>query len=189
MRLPTPIVVASRCLGFDTCRYDGDIVRADVVSRLAGHVRVIPVCPELEIGLGVPRPAIRLVRDASGDRLIQPETGRDLTDDMNAFAARFLEWIAERGVDGFILKSHSPSCGGGDAKVFTGVTGDAFAELDEGLFARAARARFPDAAMEDEARLADAVTRHEFVTALYENAARRLGRKLPKDWHYPAALG
>jgi uncharacterized protein YbbK (DUF523 family) len=188
MRLPTPIVIASRCLGFDTCRYDGDIVRADVVARLAGHVRVIPVCPELEIGLGVPRPQIRIVRDKTGDRLIQPETGRDLTDEMNAFAARFLAWIAERGVDGFILKSRSPSCGGGDAKVFTGVTGEAFAELNAGLFARAARARFPDAAMEDEVTLTDAVTRHEFVTMLYENAARRLGRKLPKGWHYHADL-
>lgn len=189
MRLPTPIVVASRCLGFDTCRYDGEIVRADVVARLAGHVRMIPVCPELEIGLGVPRSPIRIVRAKSGDRLVQPDTGRDVTDEMNAFSARFFAWIAERGVDGFILKSRSPSCGGGDAKVFAAATGDAFAELDEGLFARAARVRFPDAAMEDEARLTDAVTRHEFVTALYENAARRLGRKLPKDWHYPAELG
>ena len=189
MRLPTPIVVASRCLGFDMCRYDGEIVRTDVVARIAGHVRMIPICPELEIGLGVPRPQIRIVREKAGDRLVQPETGRDLTDEMSAFAAHFLETIAERGVDGFILKSQSPSCGGGDARVFTGVSSEDVVKRDDGLFARAARARFPDAAMEDEASLGDAVTRHEFVTALYENAARRLGKKLPRDWHYPAELG
>jgi uncharacterized protein YbbK (DUF523 family) len=188
MRLPTPIVVVSRCLGFDTCRYDGDIVRADVVSRIAGHVRAIPVCPELEIGLGVPRPPIRVVVGETGARLVQPETGRDLTDEMNAFAARFLEWIAERGVDGFILKSRSPSCGVGDTKVFL-LEGSELPEPGNGLFARAARVRFPDAALADEASLADAVTRHEFVTALYENAARRTGRRLPKDWRYPAELG
>ncbi len=187
MRLPTPIVVVSRCLGFDYCRYDGDIIRADTVSRIAGHVRAIPVCPELEIGLGVPRAPIRIVRDGSGDRLLQPETGRDLTRDITDFAARFLDWMAEKGVDGFILKSRSPSCGVGDTRLF-GAGGDELAETADGLFARAIRARFPDAVIEDEARLADAVNRHEFVTALYENAARRLGRKLPKDWQYPAEL-
>ncbi len=186
-RLPTPIVVVSRCLGFDHCRYDGDIVRADVVSRIAGHVRAIPVCPELEIGLGVPRPVIRLVHEAAGSRLVQPETGRDLTDEMSAFATRFLEWIGEKGVDGFILKSRSPSCGNGDSRVFD-AGGDELAESMDGLFARAARTRFPDAAMEDESSLTDPVARHEFVTALYENAARRLGRKLPREWRLPPDL-
>jgi uncharacterized protein YbbK (DUF523 family) len=187
VRLPTPIVVVSRCLGFDHCRYDGDIVRADVVSRIAGHVRAIPVCPELEIGLGVPRAAIRIIRDPAGDRLVQPETGRDLTEEMNAFAVRFLEWIGEKGVDGFILKSHSPSCGNGDSRLF-GAGGEELAEGVDGLFARAARARFPEAAMEDESSLTDPVSRHEFVTALYENAARRLGRKLPREWRLPPDL-
>lgn len=187
MRLPTPIVVVSRCLGFDHCRYDGDIVRADVVSRIAGHVRAIPVCPELEIGLGVPRAPIRIVRDGKTHRLVQPETGRDLTTEMEEFSGRFLEWMAEKGVDGFIVKSRSPSCGSGDSRVFA-PSGEEVGEPGDGLFARAARARFPDAAIEDEASLSDAVTRHEFVTALYENAARRLGRKLPRDWQYPADL-
>jgi uncharacterized protein YbbK (DUF523 family) len=187
MRLPTPIVVVSRCLGFDHCRYDGDIVRADVVSRIAGHVRAIPVCPELEIGLGVPRPPIRIVRKDRLDRLVQPETGRDLTDEMDAFAQRFLGWMAEKGVDGFILKSRSPSCGNGDTRMF-GAGGEELAEPVDGLFVRAVRVHFPEAAVGDEATLSDAVTRHEFVTQLYENAARRLGRKLPKDWQYPADL-
>ncbi|HEX5131347.1 MAG TPA: DUF523 domain-containing protein [Candidatus Krumholzibacteria bacterium] len=188
MRLPTPIVVASRCLGFDTCRYDGEIVRDDIVARIAGHVRMIPVCPEIEIGLGVPRPPVRVVRLKDGDRLIQPETGRDLTDEMNAFAARFLDWIGEKGVDGFILKSRSPSCGHGDTAIFAGASGEELQELESGLFARAARARFPDAVIEDESRLADVVNRHLFVTALYENASRRLGRKLPRDWQLPTDL-
>lgn len=187
MRLPTPIVVVSRCLGFDHCRYDGEIVRADVVSRIAGHVRAIPVCPELEIGLGVPRSPIRIVRDGKSDRLLQPESGRDLTADMDAFAARFLEWMGEKGVDGFIVKSRSPSCGSGDSRVFA-ASGDELADQADGLFVRVARKRFPEAIIEDESSLADAVTRHEFVTALYENAARRLGRKLPRDWQYPADL-
>ncbi len=189
MRLPTPIVVASRCLGFDNCRYDGGIVRTDVVARISGHARVIPVCPEIEIGLGAPRRPVRVVRDGASDRLVQTETGLDLTDELNAFASRFLDWIGEKGVDGFILKSMSPSCGDGDTKIYDARANTELPALESGLFARAARARFPGAAMVDEARLTDAVTRHEFVTALYENAARRLGRKLPKAWHYPAELG
>jgi uncharacterized protein YbbK (DUF523 family) len=188
MRLPTPIVVASRCLGFDMCRPDGEIVRTDVVARIAGHVRMIPICPELEIGLGVPRPQVRMVRQKKSVRIVQADTGRDLTDEINAFAAKFLETLAERGVDGFIFKSHSSVCGGADAQVFNAVDGAAV-EQEDGLLARVARARFPDAVVEDESSLTDAVTRHEFVTALYENAARRLGKKLPKDWHYPVELG
>jgi len=187
MRLPTPIIIVSRCLGFDHCRYDGEIVRADVVARIAGHVRAIPVCPELEIGLGVPRSPIRIVRKGKADHLLQPETGRDLTADMNAFAARFLEWIGEKGVDGFIVKSRSPSCGSGDTRMYA-ESGNELADPVDGLFVRAARKRFPEAIIEDESSLSDAVTRHEFVTALYENAARRLGRKLPRDWQYPADL-
>jgi uncharacterized protein YbbK (DUF523 family) len=188
MRLPTPIVVASRCLGFDNCRYDGEIVRNDVVARIAGHVRILPVCPEIEIGLGVPRAPIRIVRAGKTDRLIQPETGRDLTADMDAFAARFFESVGEKGVDGFILKAHSPSGGIEDVRIFTAADSDESNETADGLFARAARARFPDAVVEDETTLQDAVTRHLFVSALYENAARRLGRKLPRDWQVPADL-
>ncbi len=60
-RFARPIVVSSRCLGFDACRYDGDVVENAFLPRLARHAEVIRICPEVEIGLGTPRPPIRVV--------------------------------------------------------------------------------------------------------------------------------
>ena len=113
---PKPVLVISECLEFEPCRYDGARIRFDLVKALAPHVEYRPVCPEVQVGLGVPRDTIRLV--ASGDRnlLVQPVTGRDLTDDMEGFAARHLDGLDE--VDGFILKSRSPSCGLSHFKIF-----------------------------------------------------------------------
>ncbi|MCP4249485.1 MAG: DUF523 domain-containing protein, partial [bacterium] len=79
-RFPAPIVIVSRCLGFDACRYDGEVVEDDFVARLASRARLVPLCPELEVGLGVPREKIRLVGTGPGRRLVQPATGRDLTE-------------------------------------------------------------------------------------------------------------
>jgi uncharacterized protein YbbK (DUF523 family) len=59
---PRPQVVISRCIDFDSCRYNGQVVRASLREELAEHVSLTPVCPEVEIGLGVPRDPIRGVR-------------------------------------------------------------------------------------------------------------------------------
>ncbi len=60
---PKPVVVVSKCLGFDSCRYNGEIIDAPFVDKLRSHVTFVPVCPEVEIGLGVPRKPIRIVSD------------------------------------------------------------------------------------------------------------------------------
>src|SRR2546422_2439127 len=103
-----PTVVISRCIDFDSCRYNGQVIRASLREELEPFVELRPICPELEIGLGVPRDPVRLVSRADGAHMIQPSTGRDLTRRMNAFSAQFLGAVEE--VDGFILKSRSPSC-------------------------------------------------------------------------------
>src|SRR5512134_2435268 len=90
-----PALVVSRCLGFEPVRYNGQIVRDDFVTRLASLCEPVVVCPEVEIGLGVPRPPIRLVRDRAGAlALVQPATGRDVTDVMRDFAVRRLDGLA-----------------------------------------------------------------------------------------------
>ena len=77
-RFPVPVVVVSNCLGFAACRYDGQVVEDGFVATLGRHARLVTVCPEVEIGLGVPRDKIRLVGTGAGQRLVQPGTGRDL---------------------------------------------------------------------------------------------------------------
>ena len=104
-----PVVVVSRCLGFGVCRWNGVALKCRLVDELKDEVDFIPVCPECEIGLGLPRPPIRLVRKDSALALIQPETGLELTSKMVGFSEKFLQSLSP--VDGFLLKRKSPSCG------------------------------------------------------------------------------
>jgi len=113
----TPIVVVSKCLGFARCRYNGQTIPDDFVSALEPFVAYRTVCPEVEIGLGVPRESLRVVAVDGERRLLQPETGRDVTEAMNTFAEDFLASLDD--VDGFILKNRSPSCGMNDVRVYT----------------------------------------------------------------------
>jgi uncharacterized protein YbbK (DUF523 family) len=190
-RFPTPIVVISKCLGFAACRYDGETVEDDFVARLSRHTRVVPVCPEMEIGLGAPREKIRLVGSGPDQRLVQPATGRDLTATMRDFAAGYLGPLAAEGVDGFILKSRSPSCGIHDTKIFEGWETEDGDERGAGLFARAVAAAYPDLPVEDEARLADPEIRRVFLVRLFERAGGREGDGVPsgsEDLPYPMEL-
>jgi uncharacterized protein YbgA (DUF1722 family)/uncharacterized protein YbbK (DUF523 family) len=171
---PRPVVVTSQCLELAPCRYNAQTIRAPFVRALAAHVELRPVCPEVEIGLGIPREPIRLVRARGAVHLVQSGTGRDLTASIEHFADRFLGSLGE--VDGFILKSRSPSCGIKDTKLY----GDAEAEhpvgTRAGLFGGAVLARFPHAAVEDEGRLRDSRLRHHFLTRVFARAAFRAVR-------------
>ena len=89
-----------------------------MVRRLAAHVELMPICPEVAVGLGVPREPIRLVRRRGRTVLIQPTTGHDLTEPMHDFTSRYLGELPE--VEGFLLKARSPSCGIHGVKVFPG---------------------------------------------------------------------
>jgi uncharacterized protein YbbK (DUF523 family) len=161
---PRPIVVISRCIDFDSCRYNGAVIRASLREKLEPLVELRPICPELEIGLGVPRDPVDLMRRDDGVHLVQPSTGRDLTGAMHSFSRRFLESL--EAVDGFILKSRSPSCGVRDARIDGEQTGP-------GLFAAAVLESFPEVAVEDEARLADEPTRRAFLEKVFAHAAGR----------------
>jgi uncharacterized protein YbgA (DUF1722 family)/uncharacterized protein YbbK (DUF523 family) len=167
-----PVVVVSECLGFGAVRYNGQILPDRVVDALRTHVAFVPTCPEVGIGLGVPRDAIRLVSDGSGgQRLVQPSTGTDLTGPMRSFTADFLAHVGP--VDGFILKNRSPTCGIRDVKVYPAEAGKPASEKSSGLFAAAMLQRFPAVAVEDEGRLTNARIRHHFLTWLFASAELR----------------
>jgi len=169
----------SRCLGFEACRYDARVLQSDVVARLEPHVRFVPVCPELEIGMGVPRDPIRIVTAPGVHRLLQPETGSDLGPAMESFARDYLDGLARTGVDGFVLKSRSPSCGVGTTKIFPDTETEEHVALGSGFFAAAVLARFPGAAVADEVQLADRSARAGFLERLFRNAAMREGKAPP----------
>jgi uncharacterized protein YbbK (DUF523 family) len=165
MSRPRPIVVISRCIDFDSCRYNGQVIRASLREKLEPLVELRPICPELEIGLGVPRDPVNLVRAGGEVRMIQPSTGRDVTHQMRSFSDRFLGSLD--AVDGFILKSRSPSCGIRDAKVAGEGTGP-------GLFAGRVLERFPGVPVSDEATLAEEALRHAFLDEVFAHVAKRL---------------
>jgi uncharacterized protein YbgA (DUF1722 family)/uncharacterized protein YbbK (DUF523 family) len=167
----TPIVVLSQCLEKEACRYNGQVIRDDFVRELEPFVRFVTICPEVEIGLGVPRDPIRLVRIGEGRRLVQPSTGLDLTEAMDTFSARFLGSL-ER-VDGFILKNRSPSCGIKDVKIHADAAAAPPVGTGSGQFADAVLERFGGKAIEDEGRLRNPHVRDHFLTRLYTLAAFR----------------
>lgn len=170
-----PRVLFSRCLGFEACRWDGGIVASDPTARLRDFCEVVTRCPEADIGLGTPRPPIRLVLRDDEVRLHQPKSGRDLTDAMNTYAARTLEEIGP--IDGFVLKSRSPSCGVRDVKIFAGFEPSSPSSAKgAGLFARAVIERHGAGAVEDEGRLTNLAIRERFFTRVFTLADFRRTR-------------
>ncbi|HOT90959.1 MAG TPA: DUF523 and DUF1722 domain-containing protein [Anaerolineae bacterium] len=163
---PRPTIVISKCLGFAACRYNGVTIPDAFVKQLEPYVTYLPVCAEMEIGLGVPRDPIRVVLVNDEPRLLQPATGADVTEKMRAFATTYL--AALKDVDGFILKGRSPSCGIKDVKVYRGTEkGAASTNKGRGFFAQAVLERYGHLPVEEEGRLTNFTIREHFLTALF----------------------
>ena len=90
-----PIVVISNCLEFKACRYNGELIPNSFIKRLEPFVIYKPICPEIEIGLGVPRDPIKIVTKNNKQNLVQPSTGNDYTFVMNDFAIKFNDSLTE----------------------------------------------------------------------------------------------
>lgn len=161
-----PKILISRCLGFSWCRYDGEIIPDDFVKRLGNYVEFITVCPEVGIGLGIPRDPILLVQKAGPIEVHQPATGRIFTRELEAFSEKFISSLPP--LAGAILKSRSPSCGVEDTKLFTAPTEAADWGLTSGLFAAAVRSLRPDLPLETEAGLQDTVRRKAWLEAIFD---------------------
>ena len=166
-----PKIVVSRCLGFARCRYDGAIISSAEVKALAPFVDFTPVCPEMEIGLGVPRNPIRIVTGDGGERLVQPATGKDVTADMKGFAASFLGSVGSP--EGFILKYRSPSCGVKEVKIYESAGSKTPVRRGAGFFGGAVLAGSADLPVEDEGRLLNFRIREHFLARVFTLAAFR----------------
>ncbi|QOT00284.1 DUF523 and DUF1722 domain-containing protein [Brevibacterium sp. JNUCC-42] len=172
-----PIVVVSKCLEFAECRYNGAVLSDITVQSLTPYVTFVPICPEVEIGLGIPRETIRIIKEGEQHRLVQPSTRVDLSTQMNAFSDNFLQNVGE--VDGFILKNRSPSCGVKDVKVYSGWERAPVVESGPGFFGNKVEAYFPHAAIEEEGRLKNFTIREHFFTKLFTQAYFRHMQMVP----------
>jgi uncharacterized protein YbgA (DUF1722 family)/uncharacterized protein YbbK (DUF523 family) len=169
----------SSCLLGNNVRYDGGHKRdAFVRDALGSHVTFVPVCPEVEVGMGTPRESVRLVRLGERVHLRGVRSGTDHTDAMERWAARRAAELEPLELCGFVLKKDSPSCGMERVRVY-GAKGVP-ARDGRGLFAEALLARMPLLPVEEEGRLNDPPLRENFVERVF--AYRRLRALLAGRW-------
>lgn len=133
----------SACLIGFKYRYDGkNAIVPEIIGKFQDIADFIPVCPEVECGLTVPRSPMRLVLTPRGTRLTAVPSGEDMTGRFLQWAYGKLEQLAVREPDGFIFRSKSPSCGLGSAKLYD-AAGRLVSETGDGLFAALFRRKFP----------------------------------------------
>ena len=154
-------IVISACLAGRRCRYDGELLDENLAARMPHDVELVEVCPEMEIGLGLPREKIRLVTVGDSVSVLRTDNGEDITDTLQRFAKNFCESNAP--VQRFILKAKSPSCGMGNCKLFDSLTAELPSGVSDGLFYAEARNRFPDAVFASEEDLTEQAAIDEFL--------------------------
>lgn len=174
MIMVRPRLVISRCIELEPCRYNGAKMTSELVRRLMPYVELLPVCMEADMGLGVPRDPVRIERSGDVDHLIQPATGLDLTERAATFTADHLAQLKD--IDGFVLKGRSPSCGIKDVRIYPLGKQAAITNKGAGMYAREVLQRFPEVAMEDEARLMNSRIADHFLTRTFTNARFRRAR-------------
>lgn len=156
----------SRCLLGEEVRYDGGHKRDRFLTDVLGrYVEWVPICPEVEAGLGTPREAMRLVGRAHAARLVTITTQRDLTRPLKSFSARKTKELEALGLSGYVFKARSPSCGVDKVLLY-----DRYAKARPkgmGLFARCFQKQFPLIPMTDEGHLADPASREHFLGQVF----------------------
>lgn len=156
----------SSCLLGRKVRFDGGHKQDNFATGLLSRfVAFVPLCPEIEVGMGVPREAIRLEGDPINPRLVGNRSGEDWTQRMRVFSGKALESKKMQGLSGFILKSKSPTCGMERVRVYA-KTGMA-QRSGTGVFAAEIMRTFPDLPVEEEGRLLDASLRENFIERVF----------------------
>ncbi len=156
----------SRCLLGDKVRYDGGHKLDRFLTETLGrYVEYVPVCPEVECGMPIPRESMRLVGDPASPRLVTVRSGIDKTDQMIRWARRRVIELESEALVGFIFKSDSPSSGMERVKVYGG--GGMPARNGVGLFARAFMEHFPLLPVEEDGRLHDPALRENFIERIF----------------------
>jgi uncharacterized protein YbgA (DUF1722 family)/uncharacterized protein YbbK (DUF523 family) len=160
-----PRVGISSCLLGENVRYDGghklDHYLRDILGR---YVEFVPVCPEVECGMGIPREAVRLVSVSGSIRLMTFRTNRDMTERMRSWMGERLKELADLSLCGFIFKSRSPSSGLRSIKVYTetGVRNNGI-----GMFAQGFLEHLRPVPVEDDGRLHDDWLRENFIERIF----------------------
>lgn len=156
----------SSCLLGEKVRYDGSHKHDRYITDTLGrYFQFVPVCPEVECGLPVPREAMRLVGVPEAPRLVTVRSGVDHTELMREWTVKRVRELEKEDLCGFIFKSRSPSSGMARVKVYD--RHNVPQPVGVGLFARAFMEHFPLLPVEDEGRLHDPELRENFIEAVF----------------------
>ena len=159
------LLAVSGCLLGQKVRFDKGHKRDDfIMDELSRYAEYVSFCPE-DMAFGSPRPSIRVVEIKGEERILSNKTTEDITEQLRETSQKDLENISSHKLCGIILKSKSPSCGLGSAKVYL-ENGYASAKGD-GMFAKMCKEKFPLLPIEEEGRLCDAWLRENFVMQLF----------------------
>ncbi len=175
----------SSCLLGEEVRFDAGHKRDAFLTGTFGRfVEWVPVCPEVECGLGTPRESMRLVNVGDRVRLLTGKTAVDLTDRMLRYSQRRVEELGGEALCGYVLKKDSPSCGMERVKIY----GDNKVALKSGrgIFAARLLERFPSLPVEEEGRLSDPALRENFVERVF--AYWRLRNLFGSKWNVGALV-
>lgn len=159
----------SFCLLGEKVRYDGISKREDsLIKKLHHIVSLLPICPEVEIGMTVPREKLKLVGSLENLKMIAEETGKDWTESMMEFCQNRIVKDDFKNISGLIMKSKSPSCGMETVEVFDG--GKLISEKGTGLFVSVVRRVFPSLPIIDELSLRDSNSFDNFINRVNDFA-------------------
>ena len=162
-----PKLAVSACLLGKKVRYNGDAAEFRALTRKwNGHFELMGVCPEVAIGMGTPRPTIRLVNNGESIRLVNPKNGDDFTSPMLEYAQLQADALVESGICGFVFKKDSPSCGLERVKVYR--EGHVQATRDGvGMFAKVFTTLYPHIPVIEEGRLTDARQAEHYLARVH----------------------
>ena len=163
-----PRIGISSCLLGEKVRFDGGHKRDRFLTDIFGpFVDWVAVCPELEVGMGIPRPSVRLVGKTDAPRMIQDKSGRDFTDLMQSYSKKRVRELSRLDLSGYILKKDSPSCGMERVRVYPEATGKAPAREGRGMYAAVLLDAWPLLPVEEEGRLCDLRLRENFIERVF----------------------
>ena len=162
-----PKIVVSECLYGTKCRYDGQGYNDKVIQSLKDYVDIQTVCPELAIGLSIPREPIRIEMNKENEeyRLVDYNSKNDYTNQMTEFSEEFINGLDD--IDGFILKSRSPTCGLKDAKVYYRGNKCSIRSNENGFFLQKIIDKYDYLPIENEGRLKNYNIRDNFFTRIF----------------------
>ena len=170
----------SSCLLGEKVRWNGDHKQDRYVRDVLGnYFEYVPTCPEVDVGMGIPRETVALYGTLDKPRIIGKKTETDWTDKMNKYTKGRINELIDQDLCGYIFKAKSPSCGIGRVNIYSEF-GSSKVRHGAGVFARAFIKSLPLVPIEDEGRLHDARIKENFIIRVF--CFNRIGRLLKQDF-------